>query len=70
MLHNGFHLGLQERMSVWLIVQGTEFFHQHGATVDPTDKGFHGASWSDIRTVKGGQFGLGVRANIKHLFEL
>ena len=70
MLYNGFHLMFQERVAMGLIVQCTEFFNQHGTTVYPTDKSFHGASWCDIRTVKGGQFGLGVRANIKHLFEL
>jgi len=66
MPYNGFHLRLQERMAMGLVAQGTEFFHQQGATLDPSFEGFHSTVRSDMRTVKRGQFGLGVRANIKH----
>ena len=66
MPYNGLYFGLEERMSMGLIAQCTEFFHQQGATLDPSFKGFHSTVWGNMRTVKRGQFGLGVRANIKH----
>ena len=66
MPYNGFHLRLQERMSMGLIAQGMEFFHQQRATLDPSFEGFHSTVRGNMRTVKRGQFGLGVRANIKH----
>jgi hypothetical protein len=53
-------------MSMGLIAQRTEFFHQQGATVDPSGQGFHGTTGSDVGTVKQSQFGLSVRANVKH----
>jgi hypothetical protein len=66
MPHNGFYLRLQERMSMGLIAQGTELFHQQWAPVYPSDQGFHGASGSNVGTIKQSQFGLGIRANVKH----
>ena len=66
MPYNGLYFGLQERMSMGLIAQGTEFFHQQRATLDPSFEGFHSTVRGNMRTVKRGQFGLGVRANIKH----
>ena len=66
MPHNGFHLGLEERMTMGLVAQGTELFHQQRSTVYPSDQGFHGATGSDVGTVKQSQFGLGIRANVKH----
>ena len=66
MPYNGLYFGLQERMSMGLIAQRTEFFHQQGATVDPSGQSFYGATGSDVGTVKQSQFGLGIRASVKH----
>ena len=66
MPYNGLYFGLQERMSMGLIAQRTEFFHQQRAPVYPSGQGFHGTTGSDVGTVKQSQFGLGIRANVKH----
>ena len=66
MLYNGFYFGLEEGSALRLIVHALELLHEHGATLDPSVEGLHGGFGTAVRVIEQSQFGLAIRADLKH----
>ena len=66
MLYNGFHLRLEEGSALRLIVHALELLHEHGATLYPSVEGLHGGFGTAVRVIEQSQFGLAIRADLKH----
>lgn len=67
MLYNGFYLGFEEGVPTGMVIQLSQFFDKHRASVDSAIQGFQGGFRCTAWLVEQSQFSLAVRTVFKHL---